>query len=153
MRQASNGYAPRSWRMTAGDAAPAARRPGGAAPALLALLMLAACLLAAPAGAQQVRMLVQSSPLAGYRYHEAPAVFADMRAGDTLALERDAANVHDANAVRVSWRGRLLGYVPRRENAALAWAMDQGMPVAARVSALREHANPRRRVEFEVYVE
>lgn len=145
--QASSGYAPRSWRTRAGELARGARGP------VLALCALAAWVPAMPAAAQQVRMLVQSSPLAGYRYHEAPAVFAEMRAGDVLALERDAANAHDANAVRVSWRGRLLGYVPRRENAALAWAMDQGMPVAARVSALREHANPRRRVEFEVYVE
>ena len=145
--QASIGYAPRSWRTTTG------KWMRGACRLALALCAFAAWSLAAPAAAQQVRMLVQSSPLAGYRYHEAPAVFADMRPGDRLALERDAANVHDANAVRVSWRGRLLGYVPRRENAALAWAMDQGMPVAARVSALREHANPRSRVEFEAYVE
>ena len=42
---------------------------------------------------------------------------------------------------------------PRSENAALAWAMDRGEPVRARVSRLAEHAKSRRRIEFEVYIE
>ena len=39
------------------------------------------------------------------------------------------------------------------ENGALAWAMDRGDGLHARVSRLSEHPNPRRRIEFEVYVE
>lgn len=100
-----------------------------------------------------MRILVQSSPLAGFRYHEAKAAFAELRAGDRLDLVREPNNPHDANAVRVEWRGRKLGYVPRRENAALAWAMDRGEPVRARVSRLREHPNPRERIRFEVFIE
>ena len=53
----------------------------------------------------------------------------------------------------VLWRGHKLGYVPRRENAALAWGLDRGTPLRARISALAEHPNPARRVRFEVYVE
>ena len=40
-----------------------------------------------------------------------------------------------------------------RENAALAWAMDRGAALRARISALAEHPNPARRLRFEVYVE
>jgi class 3 adenylate cyclase len=47
----------------------------------------------------------------------------------------------------------MLGYVPRAENAAVAWALDRGEPLRARVSKVREHPNPRMRVEFEVYLE
>jgi class 3 adenylate cyclase len=115
----------------------------------IALLALAAT--AVPA--QQVRLLVQSSPLAGFRYHDAPAVFAEIKPGDALALVREPANPHDPNAVRVEWQGRMLGYVPRAENAAVAWALDRGEPLRARVSKVREHPNPRMRVEFEVYIE
>jgi len=117
---------------------------------------LAAALLAAASAsvqAQQVRLLVQSSPLAGFRYHEAPLLFPELRTGDRLELVREPDNPHDPNAVRVEWRGRRLGYVPRRENSALAWAMDRGEPVSARISILRAHRNPRQRVEFEVFVE
>jgi len=109
--------------------------------------------LAAAAHAQAVKLLVQSSPLAGFRYHEASAAWRELRVGDRLELVREPANPHDANAVRVEWRGHLLGYVPRGENAALAWAMDRGEDVAARISALREHPNPRLRIEFEVFVQ
>jgi hypothetical protein len=113
----------------------------------------AALLVAAVAPAQNVRLLVQSSPLAGFRHHEAATVWQALAVGDRLDLVREPANPHDANAVRVEWRGRKLGYVPRAENAALAWAMDRGERVSARISALREHRNPRQRVEFEVFVE
>jgi len=120
---------------------------------LLAALALALLLAADLASAQQVRLVVQSSPLAGFRYHDAPAVFADIKPGDALALVREPANPHDPNAVRVEWQGRMLGYVPRAENAAVAWALDRGEPLRARVSKVREHPNPRMRVEFEVYLE
>lgn len=123
---------------------------------LEAVAALSAALLAAaspPIQAQQVSMLVQSSPLAGFRYHEAPRLFAELQIGDRLDLVREPDNPHDPNAVRVDWRGRSLGYVPRRENTALAWSMDRGDPVTARISTLRAHRNPRQRIEFEVLVE
>ena len=100
-----------------------------------------------------VRLLVQSSPLAGYRHAEAPEVWPLLRVGDRLQLAREPDNPHDANAVRVLWQGRKLGYVPRAENAALAWALDRGESLQARISVLREHRNGRRRMEFEVSME
>ena len=126
------------------------KRPLNVAAALTAALLATA---SASVQAQQVRLLVQSSPLAGFRYHEAPGLFPELRIGDRLELIREPDNPHDPNAVGVEWRGRRLGYVPRRENSALAWAMDRGEPVSARISTLRAHRNPRQRVEFEVFVE
>lgn len=117
------------------------------------LALLAGLSLPPPAAAQQVRILVQSSPLAGFNYHQAPAVWRGMRVGDALRLEREPDNAYDARAVRVEWRGHKLGYVPRAQNAALAWAMDSGESLNARVSRLQRHRNPRKRMEFEVYVE
>ena len=124
----------------------------------LPAFLLAACMFAVALGslqalAQQVRLLIQSSPLAGFRYHEAKAAFPEMRPGDPLVLVREPDNPYDANAVRVEWRGRKIGYVPRRQNEALAWAMDRGEPVSARVSRLRDHRNPRERIQFEVLAE
>jgi HIRAN domain len=100
-----------------------------------------------------IRLLVQSSPLAGFRFHAGPQVWRELRVGDRVELAREPDNRHDANAVKVLWRGHVLGYVPRRENAALAWGLDRGTPLRARISALAEHPNPARRVRFEVYVE
>jgi hypothetical protein len=100
-----------------------------------------------------VRLLVQSSLLAGFRYYDATLAWEALRVGDVLELARQADNPHDAGAVAVLWRGRMLGYVPRRENAALAWALDRGERLHARISRLTAHPDPRRRLEFEVYVE
>jgi hypothetical protein len=98
-------------------------------------------------------VLVQDSPLAGFRYYAAGGLWRGLRIGDELELARERDNAHDANAVAVLWRGHKLGYVPRRDNAALAWGLDRGAPLRARISALADHANPARRVRFEVYVE
>ena len=120
---------------------------------LPSLLLAAACATVFSAHGQSVQLLVQDSPLAGFRYGEAAAVWPELREGDALDLVREADNPHDANAVRVEWRGRKLGYVPRRENAAVAWGLDRGVRLRARVSRLAQHPNPARRVGFEIYIE
>lgn len=121
--------------------------------ALLAGLALAVAAAQALADGAGVRLLVQSSPLAGYRYGAAAELWPHMREGDALDLVREPENPHDANAVRVDWRGHKLGYVPRRENAALAWALDRGVPVRARIARMREHPNRTRRLELEVFLD
>lgn len=100
-----------------------------------------------------MRLLVQSSPLAGFRHHDAAHVWPELRVGDLLRLERERDNPHDANAVSVSWREHKLGYVPRRENGALAWAMDRGEAPQARISRLGGRGGASRRIEFEVTLE
>ena len=120
--------------------------------AVLALVAAAACCGAA-ASAQSVRMVLQSSRLAGFGHGEAATVFPELRVGDALALAREPDNRHDPNAVRVEWRGHKLGYVPRHENAALAWGLDRGGSFAARISRLAPDARPSRRIEFEVIAE
>ncbi len=117
---------------------------------LFSLLLLAAFF---SVHGQSIRLLVQSSPLAGFRYGEAAEVWPQLRVGDELALVREADNPRDANAVRVEWQGRKLGYVPLRHNAAIARGLDRGAPLRARLTRLEEHPNPARRVEFEVYIE
>ncbi len=76
--------------------------------------------------------------VAGAARHHADALASDAAApGRALDLRRDAANVHDANAVAVATGdGELLGYVPRELAAELAPAIDAGRDWAAVV--LRE---------------
>jgi hypothetical protein len=120
----------------------------------LASSALCLALWAVPAAAQPtIRLVVQSSPLAGFHYHAAAEVWDELRVGDALILERERDNPHDGNAVSLSWRGRKLGYVPRRENAVLAWGLDRGEPLRARISRISHHPNPARRIEFEVYAQ
>ncbi len=119
----------------------------------LALCLLLASNAAAQTAGARASILVQSSPLAGFRYYDAKALWDNMQVGDTLTLVREPANPHDANAVRVEWQGHLLGYVPRRENADVARQIDRGTTVRARISRLQQSRSPSKRIEFEVYVD
>ena len=116
------------------------------------LALLLGLVLAQGAGAESIRILVQSSPLAGSQYYALAQVWEQIRPGDRLTLTREPDNRHDRNAVRVDWNGQQLGYVPRAENRAVARALDAGERLEARVAKLRDDPNPWRRVEFEVYL-
>ena len=105
------------------------------------------------AQAESVRILVQSSPLAGSQYYAVGEFWQQMQVGDTLELIREPENRHDPKAIRVEWRGHKLGYVPRAENRSVAAAMDQGDKLVARITKLTQHPNPWQRVAFEVFVE
>jgi hypothetical protein len=102
--------------------------------------------------AQSIKILVQSSPLAGFQYHAGESLWERLQEGDALTLVREPANPHDARAVRVEWQGKQLGYLPRAENAAVAAAMDHGERVEARIATLVKHKNPWRRLRIEVFV-
>lgn len=121
-------------------------------PRLAALLALSVALIAS-VHATEAYIIVQKSPLAGFQYYDGKGLWDMMRVGDTLQLAREPQNPHDANAVRVEWRGQMLGYVPRRENGDVARQMDRGVPVRARIVQLKPARNPWQRIEFEVYVE
>ena len=112
----------------------------------LVMLACAACL-ALPARAESIKVLVQSSPLAGFQFYAGRELWEEMKAGDALALVREPENRHDANAVRVEWRGRKLGYLPRAENRAVAAEMDRGGQVEARIARLNRHLDPWKRIQ------
>ena len=115
-------------------------------------LLISALLFALPADAESVKILVQSSPLAGSQFYAVRKLRDEIRIGDRLSLTREPDNLHDSNAVRIDRNGQQLGYVPRKENRAVARALDAGEKLEARVSKLRDDPDPWQRVEFEVYL-
>lgn len=124
------------------------------------LRLVAALLLAVsfslPASAAEptvnAKILLQNSPLAGFRYYEGKRLWSEMKVGDALQLVREPDNSHDTKAVRVEWQGHKLGYVPRADNEALARFMDRGSKAEARITRLKKSRNPWQRMEFEVYL-
>ena len=119
------------------------------APWVVALLLAVAAQVHAQTSA---RILVQSSPLAGFQFHEGKALWDRMNPGDALTLVREPDNAYDPRAVRVDWQGHKLGYVPRKENEAVARQMDRGNLLEARIVKLQKHRDPWKRIEFEVYL-
>ncbi len=120
------------------------------------LLTLALCVglgMPAVARAQTIRVLVQSSPLAGFQYHQGPALWDQLREGDALELTPEPGNPHDSRAVQVRWRGHMLGYLPRLENRSAAAEFARGGRLVGRIARLTPARNPWARLRVDVYLE
>lgn len=96
--------------------------------------------------------VVQRSLAAGLRHHAAKHVWDEMTVGDPLQLVREPANGEDVNAVRIEWRGFMLGYLPRSENTAVARQLDRGAPLRARVGELAKYRNHRLKLAVDIYL-
>ncbi|MBK6741467.1 MAG: HIRAN domain-containing protein [Hydrogenophilales bacterium] len=115
--------------------------------------LLAVGLIAAPVAADtESHILIQTSPLAGFQYHAGRALFPLMSVGDRLTLVREADNPYDPKAVRVEWRGVMIGFAPRVDNTDLARMMDHGVTVEGRIVHLQKARDPWKRVLIEVLV-
>jgi hypothetical protein len=95
-------------------------------------------------------LLLQTSPVAGFQYHQGEACWARIQEGDALELVREPDNRHDTRAIRVEWMGHKLGYIPRLDNATLASLMDRGHTLAARVATRQLSRDPWQRLTLAV---
>ena len=102
---------------------------------------------------EQIQLLIQSSPLAGSQFHALARLAGKIKTGDPLTLHREPDNRYDANAVRVEWQGEMLGYLPRRENRAVAAALDRGELLNGRIIRFNpDDPDPWQRLRLEVWV-
>ena len=125
--------------------------PMSAAARLLFVVAAFACA-SLEAAQPATRILIQSSPVAGFQFHEGRRLWDQLKVGDALTLVREPGNAHDPRAVRVEWNGQMLGYVPRAENDAVARQLDRGNRLEARIVRLTKHRDPWKRIEFEVFL-
>jgi len=110
-------------------------------------------LFALPAQAEtEQRLILQTSPLAGFQHHAGAAVFALMKVGDRLDLSREPNNPFDPKAVRVNWNGTQIGYAPRADNVDLARLMDRGTQIEGRILHLQKQRDPWKRLLMELYI-
>ncbi|MGQ9682595.1 MAG: HIRAN domain-containing protein [Anaerolineae bacterium] len=96
------------------------------------------------------RLVVDRFWVAGFRYYEGLALLHALRCGDALTLEPEPTNPYDERAVEVFWRGRKLGYVPRRQNAVISRLLKQGAGLDAHIQSLQPDMAPWEMVEVEV---
>lgn len=97
--------------------------------------------------------LLLSCRVAGFQHHLGPRFLPHLKAGDILTLRREPGNRHDPRAIRVEWRGAMLGYVPKEANFTAAQLIDRGMVLRARIGELRAGGDPRQRLMIEVSAE
>ena len=94
---------------------------------------------------------LQTSSMAGLRYYDGAEVWPQLHEGDRLQLVREPGNSWDRDAIAVTWHQHKLGYVPRRENTALARLMDHGTLLDARIVRLVQQGRRRKKMVFDVY--
>ncbi len=110
------------------------------------LAALGAGIASSASAASRRRVLVRRSPLAGFQYHAGEELWPQLAVGQPLAPVREPANPHDERAVRIDWRGRKLGYLPRSDNAAVAQMLNRGERFDARIAELWDSPDPWERV-------
>jgi hypothetical protein len=76
-------------------------------------------------------------PVAGFRFHDGPALLERIRPGMALELVPEPENPHDPRAIRVEVYGHHIGYVPRSDNGPLGRLLAQGAPLQARVLSVK----------------
>jgi hypothetical protein len=99
------------------------------------------------------RILIQTSPVAGFQYHHGETLWPHLAVGQRLSLVREPGNHYDRRAVALYRRDRKLGYVPQRENVVVAQMLDRGETLRAEITHLLRCDDPWRRIEFKVELE
>lgn len=91
--------------------------------------------------------------VAGWGWHDGASVLRMLKPGKRLRLIREAGNKHDVNAVALYFSNTKIGYIPKKENGAIAKLMDDGMgsSLAACVSAVEQDAQNQMMVRFIIY--
>jgi hypothetical protein len=95
---------------------------------------------------------LQRLPLAGFEHHDARRLWPYLRTGQALLLSREFSNPVDPRAVRITWLGEHLGYLPRTENLLASDLLDHGAEIIARIHNLHESEDPWQRITLNVYL-
>lgn len=97
--------------------------------------------------------------LAGRKYHDADLVWNDLKVGQSVRLERELQNVHDAYAVQVIFNkdeeDYLLGYLPREDNQKVASFLEMGWGgdiFECRISKLNPDTHPEQQVQLTISI-
>jgi len=93
---------------------------------------------------------LQTSPIAGFQYHQSETLWTQLAINQPLQLVREANNKYDGRAVLVEWQGQKLGYLPKLDNAAASQLLDRDEKLEAAIAKLQAGDNPWERVEVEV---
>lgn len=89
---------------------------------------------------------MKSYSIVGIYHAKAEDVVRAMKPGDSVILIREPNNQYDRNAISVWFDGRRIGYIPKKQNAALALFIDQTgtrMPEIALDSASAADGGPK----------
>jgi hypothetical protein len=64
--------------------------------------------------------------IAGFTYWDGLSVMGELKVGTELTLEAEPTNGHDPNAVKILYKGTMLGYIPRDSNKEISKFLQLG---------------------------
>ncbi|MDP6569827.1 MAG: HIRAN domain-containing protein, partial [Candidatus Marinimicrobia bacterium] len=72
-------------------------------------------------------------------YYEGVSLIAEMKKGDSLKLINDYENEHDYYAVRIKYKNKMVGYVPRSDNRHLYRMLKQELNLHCEILEVHPH--------------
>jgi hypothetical protein len=82
------------------------------------------------------RYILKDSYVGGFQNHEGPKLLAEMKVGDPLELVPEPTYIYDPYAVRVTYRGSHIGYIPREQNRTVSDLVKQGTPLECSITSV-----------------
>jgi hypothetical protein len=104
------------------------------------------------ASAREAQFTLSRFYVAGFQYHDGPAVVARLEAGQEFALAAEQSNIHDEFAVAIHWGPAHLGYIPRLENRNVSRLLQQGAKLRCRAVTVAPEEVPWQMLEVEVWL-
>lgn len=97
-------------------------------------------------------LLLQESPVAGFQFHRGKESWDLMTEGDRLKLIPEPGNKYDDRAIAIYWQDNKLGYLPRRDNAAVSQLLHRRQNVTASIAKLKQSSDPWERIKMEIWL-
>jgi hypothetical protein len=80
------------------------------------------------------RYILNNGFITGFQHHGGPAVLHELEVGTPLTLVREPENIYDKYAVRIEFRGRHIGFIPREQNRTVSELLQQGAPLECSIT-------------------
>jgi hypothetical protein len=88
--------------------------------------------------------------VAGVKFHDLHKVISDIEEGTELVIEPDFGNPYDPNAIKITFAGAMIGYVPRKFSAETSSLFELGAHVHCAATKVNPTAKPWEQLEVEV---
>lgn len=113
-------------------------------------LLIPVSALDARAAAPGTSYVLNRFSVAGFQFYDGLGLTGVMKPGDALQLCAEPENPYDEFAVRILWKGGMLGHVPRSDNRHISRLLQQGAPVTGRIIQIRPQAPAWKQLKVEV---
>ncbi len=90
----------------------------------------------------QHHYLLNQFSVAGFQFYEGDSLLPQMKTGDSLNLINDYENEHDYYAVRIEYKNKMIGHVPRSDNKHLFRMLKQDLNLHCEIIELNPEEDP-----------